>query len=44
MQQFLKFIIWRLFTAEHVSGILSPNISNSTIAIAASGFTIVAWW
>jgi len=40
MQQFLQFITWRLFTAQHVSGDLAPIISTSTTAVAASGFTV----
>jgi hypothetical protein len=44
MQQFLKFIIWRLCRAQHDSGVLSPNIRSSTTAVAASGFTFGAWW
>jgi len=42
MQQFLKFITWRLCTAQRVLGVLTPIIRSSTTAVAASGFTIGA--
>jgi hypothetical protein len=35
---------WRLFTTQHVSGVLMPVIRSSTTAIAASDFTFVSWW
>jgi len=44
MQEFLKFITWHLRTAQHVSGVLMPIIGRSTTAVAASGFTVGAWW
>jgi len=46
MQQFFKFIAWRLLvcTAQHVSGVLTPIIRISTTAVAAYGYTVGAWW
>jgi hypothetical protein len=29
---------------KHVSGVLTPIIISSTTAVAASGFTVGAWW
>ena len=42
MQQLLQFITWRLFTAQHVSGVLTPIIRSSTTAVATSDFNFGA--
>ena len=44
MQQFFSLLSWRLFTAQHVSGVFPPIIRRSMTAVAASGFTFVSWW
>jgi len=44
MQQFFSLLSWRLFTAQHVSGVFPPTIRSSVTAVAASGFTFVSWW
>ena len=44
MQQFFSLLSWRLFTAQHVSGVFPPIIKSSMTAVAASGFTFVSWW
>jgi hypothetical protein len=44
MQQFFSLLSWRLFTAQHVSGVLPPIIKSSMTAVAASGFAFVSWW
>ena len=43
MQQFFSLLSWRLFTAQHVSGVFPPIIRSSMTAVAASGFTFVSW-
>jgi hypothetical protein len=40
MQQFFSILSWRLFTAQHVSGVFPPIIRSSMTAVAASGFTL----
>ena len=44
MQHFSSLLSWRLFTAQHVSGIFPSIIRRSVTALAASGFTFVSWW
>jgi len=36
---FPVYLSWRLFTAQHVSGVVPPIIKSSMTAVAASGFT-----
>ena len=43
MQQFFSLLSWRLFTAQHVSGVFPPIIRSSMTAVAASGFTFASW-
>ena len=44
MQQLFNLLSWRLFTAQHVSGVFPPIIRSSMTSVAASGFTFVLWW
>ena len=44
MQQFSSLLSWRLFTVQHVSGVVPPIIRSSMTAVAASGFIFVSWW
>ena len=44
MQPLFSLLSWRLFTAQHVSGVFPPIIRNSMTAVAASGFTFISWW
>jgi len=44
MQNFFSLLSWRLFTAQHVSGVFPPIIRSSMTAVAVSGFTFVSWW
>ena len=43
-KQIFNLLSWRLFTAQHVSGVFPPIIRSSMTAVAASGFTFVSWW
>jgi hypothetical protein len=44
MQQFSSLLSWRLFTAQHVSGVFPSIIRSSMTAVATSGFIFVSWW
>jgi hypothetical protein len=44
MQQFFSLLSWRLFTAQHVSGVFPPINRSSMTAVASFGFTFVSWW
>jgi hypothetical protein len=43
MQQFFGLFSWRLFTTQHVSGVFPPIIRSLMTAVAAFGFTFLAW-
>ena len=43
MRQFFSLLSWRMFTAQHVSGVFPPIIRSSMTAVAASDFTFVSW-
>jgi len=40
MQQFHKFITWRLYVAQHDFGRLPAHHQEHTIALGVSGFTV----
>jgi len=42
--KFSNLLSWRLFTAQHVSGVSPPIIRSSVTAMAASGSTFVSRW
>jgi hypothetical protein len=39
MQKFSSLLSWRLFSAQHVSGVFPPIIRSSMTSVKASGFT-----
>jgi hypothetical protein len=44
MHKSLRFIVCRLNTARHVSGIIMPIIRSLSTVVVASGFIVGAWW